>query len=121
MADITHQIKTYYLEFFGISSDAEDTDRRARVLLFKEAKGKKVVADIGFYQPQKLWMKQDRLEKVGKDSSTIIGHMAVDEIAPVIETLRSEEPVFVLWLEKQNQLSLRTHLEPIGEEERKRR
>jgi hypothetical protein len=119
MADITHQVKTYFLEFLGTSTDAEDKDRRARILLFSTGKGDKVVADISFYQPQKLWMKKDRLENAGKKSSTIIGNMAVDELGPVVDMLRTEEPVYVVWLEEHQQLSLRTHLEPIGEEEAK--
>jgi hypothetical protein len=119
MADITHQVNTYFIEFLGTSSDTEDKDRRARILLFPTGKGNKVVADISFYQPQKLWLKNDRLENSGKKSATIIGHMAVDELGSVIDMLRTEEPVYVVWLEDQKQLSLRTHLEPIGEEEGK--
>ncbi|NIS81561.1 MAG: hypothetical protein GTO14_15465 [Anaerolineales bacterium] len=116
MDEIAYKIKNYVLEFFGNSASAEDQDRRARIMLFSDdLKG--IAGDLGFYPTQKLWLKQDHVSDPASDTPTLVGHMSTNELGSVLNTLRYEKPIYVAWVEKLQQVSLRTYLEPVGEQE----
>jgi hypothetical protein len=117
MKEINYKVKSYVIEYFGNSEAAEDQDLRAQILLFSDdVKG--VAAELRFYQPQKLWMKMDTLRSSSSSSSTLVGHLATDEILSVVDTLRNEKPIYVAWSPDEQRLALRTFLEPIGEGEK---
>jgi len=114
--EICYKINKYYIEFLGTNSSSEDQDLMAKVILFsEEIEG--VAAEIRFYTPQRLWMKQDELSDLSLATPILIGHMPNSEIGPVIDTLRNEKPIYILWLEESRRVSLRTYLESVGEEE----
>jgi hypothetical protein len=116
MKEISYKVKNYVLEFYGNSASSEDQDRRARIMLFSDdLKG--LAADIGFYQSLKLWLKQDYVSDPALERPTLIGHMSTDELSSILDTLRYEKPIYIAWEEKWQQVSLRTYLEPVGEEE----
>ena len=116
MEEISYKVKNYVVEFFGNSETVEDHDVRARVLLFSDdVKG--IAADLRFYQPQKLWVKMDALRTPSSPKPTLICHLSTDEIVPVLDSLRHEKPIYVAWSPDEQRVSLRTYLEPVGENE----
>jgi hypothetical protein len=117
MGEHSYQIKEYMVELLGTSAVAEDQDLRAKVLLFSEDR-KHLVGELRFYQPPKLWMKSDQLIDTKRKKPKLIGHMSIQQLPSVVDVLRNEDPIYILWLDKQNQISLRTYLEPAGEGEK---
>ena len=116
MQETSYKVKSYVVEFFGNSESAKVQDLRARILLFSDdVKG--VAAELRFYQPQKLWLKTDALRTPSSPHPTLIGHLATDEIVSVLDTLRNEKPIYVAWSPEEQRVSLRTFLEPVGENE----
>ncbi len=118
MEEISYKVFNYAIEFFGNSESAEDRDLRARIMLFSEdVKG--VAAELRFYQPQKLWTKKDSLRTPSGPKPTLMCHLSTDEIVSVLDTLRNEKPIYIAWSPKDERVSLRTYLEPVGETEGK--
>lgn len=113
MEKIDYKIENYFIEFLGSNASCEDKELRARILLFSsQIEG--VAAEFKFYPLIQLWMKQDQVKR-GKPA--IIGHMPIEALPSIIDVLRNEEPIYVVWLEASQQASLRTRLEPVGEGE----
>lgn len=117
MEKIDYKVENYFVEFLGSNPSSDDKELRARILLFSsQIKG--VAAELRFYPLIQLWMKQDALKESAPGKSALIGHMPIDALHSVIDVLRNEQPIYVVWLEASQQVSLRTHLEPVGEGER---
>ncbi len=116
MEDISYKVKSYVVEFFGNSESAVDQDLRTRIMLFSDdIKG--VAAELRFYQPQKLWTRMDSLRTPSSPKPTLVCHLSTTEVVSVLDTLRHEKPIYVAWSSKEQLVSLRTYLEPIGENE----
>ena len=95
MSEICYKIIKYYVEFLGTNSSSEDQDLMARAFLFSDGV-EGVAAEIKFYKYQRLWMKQDELSDPSLTTPILIGHMPYSEIGTVIDTLRNEEPIYIL-------------------------
>jgi hypothetical protein len=116
MEDLAYEIKTYGIEFLGAPSEREEVERTARVLLFSEA-GKTLAGELHFLSAQRVWLQNDRIEREGHDRPVMVGHFPLESLSPMLEMLRFEKPIYLVWMEESARVCVRTFLEPVGEQE----
>jgi hypothetical protein len=112
---VNYEVLEYKLRFYGRSESAPEKDRRAELLLggrSDESTGP-LIGRIFFYTPETLEAKQDRLDADGRPE----GNMSISEIGAVVDMLRYEKPIYIVWDVRMNRVLLQTGQEPVGEEE----
>ncbi|HEX8088064.1 MAG TPA: hypothetical protein VF762_04385 [Blastocatellia bacterium] len=112
---VNYEVLEYKLRFYGRSQSAQEKDRRAELLLGgrgDESTGP-LVGRIFFYTSETLEAKQDRLDADGRPE----GNMSISEIGAVVDMLRYEKPIYIVWDVRMNRVLLQTGQEPVGEEE----
>ena len=116
MANITYEVTKYHIRYHGTSAHAKNTDIRARVMLTGATPGK-ILAYLDFYPSDVVGSKQDRLQNASSATPTMQAYLSIDEIGPVLDMLRNEEPIYITWIDHYQQVWLDTAAEPVGEEE----
>ena len=112
---VNYEVLDYKIRFYGRTQSSETKDRRAELLLGGkggETTGS-LIARIFFWPSEIAEEKQDRLDADGRPE----GHMAVTEVGAVIDMLRYEKPIYLVWDVRTNRVLLQTGQEPVGEEE----
>ena|SRR5215216_833491 len=112
---VNYEVLDYKIRFFGRSQSAEEKDKRAELLLGgrdNESTGP-LIARIFFWPSEIAEAKQDRLDGDGRPE----GNMSITEVGAVIDMLRYEKPVYIVWDVRRNRLLLQTGQEPVGEQE----
>jgi hypothetical protein len=112
---VNYEVLDYKIRFFGRSQSAEAKDKRAELLLGgkgDESTGS-LVARIFFWPSEIAEAKQDRLDADGRPE----GNMSVTEVGVVIDMLRYEKPIYIVWDVRTSRVLLQTGQEPVGEEE----
>jgi hypothetical protein len=114
---VNYEVLEYKVRFYGRSQSAEAKDRRAELLLGgrgDEPTGP-LVGRIVFWPPEVADTKQDGLDADGRPE----GNMSITEIGAVVDMLRYEKPIYIVWDVRMNRVLLQTGQEPVGEEEGK--
>jgi hypothetical protein len=116
MPNLSYNVIAYRVHFYGRSQMASDRDRKAAIFFIgnEEPPTGPVVARIYFYSSDIAELKQDSLDAHGRPE----GHIAIDEIAAMLDLLRFEKPIRVFWDDTAKRLSVETGPEPVGEQER---
>jgi hypothetical protein len=112
---VNYEVLEYKLRFYGRSRSAEETDKRAELLLGgrgDESAGR-LIGRIFFWPPEVAETKQDRLDYEDRPE----GNMSITEIGAVVDMLRYEKPIYIVWDVRMSRLLLQTGQEPVGEEE----
>jgi hypothetical protein len=112
---VNYEVLDYKIRFYGRGQSAEAKDKRAELLLGgndDESTGP-LVARIFFWPSDVVETKQDRLDEDGRPE----GNMSITEIGAVIEMLRYEKPIYIVWDVRTNRVLLQTGQEPVGEQE----
>lgn len=112
---VNYEVLDYKIRFYGRSQSAEAKDKRAELLLGgtgDESNGA-LIARIFFWPPELVHSKQDRLDADGRPE----GNMSITEVGAVIDMLRYEKPIYLVWDVRANRVLLQTGQEPVGEEE----
>jgi hypothetical protein len=112
---VNYEVLEYKLRFYGRSQSAEEKSIRAELLLGgrpDESIGP-LVGRIFFYTPEIAEAKQDRLDADGRPE----GNMSISEIGAVVDMLRYEKPIYLVWDVRMCRVLLQTGQEPVGEEE----
>ena len=114
---VNYEVLEYKLRFYGRSRSAEESDKRAELLL--AGKGDEVtgplVGRIYFWPPAVAETKQDSLDADGRPE----GNMSITEVGAVVDMLRYEKPIYIVWDVRMSRVLLQTSQEPVGEEESK--
>jgi hypothetical protein len=114
---VNYEVLEYKLRFYGRSRSAEESDRRAEILLGgrgDESTGS-LIGRIFFWPSEIADTKQDKLDSDGRPE----GNMAITEIGAVVDMLRYEKPIYIVWDVRMSRVLLQTGQEPVGEEESK--
>ena len=111
----SYEVLEYKIRFYGRSPSAGDNEKRAELLLAGRGEGATgaLIGRIFFWPPEVAESKQDRLDENGRPE----GNMTITEIAAVIDMLRYEKPIYIIWDVRDNRVLLQTGQEPVGEEE----
>jgi hypothetical protein len=111
---VNYEVIDYKIRY-GRSQSAEDKDRRAELLLGGRSDGStgSLIARIFFWPPEVAQAKQDRLDADGRPE----GNMSITEVGAVIDMLRYEKPIYIVWDVRMNRVLLQTGQEPVGEGE----
>jgi hypothetical protein len=112
---INYEVAEYKIRFYGRSWSADDKDKIAELVLAGRS-DEPIGALIGrvfFWSAEVAAAKQDRLDERGRPE----GNMSITEIGAVIDMLRFEKPVYIVWDVRNNRMLLQTGQEPVGEEE----
>jgi len=112
MGYFVNMVDRYRIRYYGKSTSGPE-DLKAWLYLYGSGHDTGVVGAIGFYPPDVLESKQDRLDGLGRPR----GHMSITEIGAVMDMLRNEKPIYVHWSESWKQVWIDTSSEPVGEEE----
>jgi len=112
MGYFVNMVDRYRIRYYGKSTSGPEA-LKAWLYLYGGGHERGVVGTVGFYPPDALETKQDRLDGLGCPQ----GYMAIAEIGAVMDMLRNERPIYVHWSESWKQLWLDTGAEPVGEEE----
>jgi hypothetical protein len=112
---VNYEVLDYKIRFYGRSQSAEEKDRRAELLLggSEDESTGALIARILFWPPEVADTKQDRLDADGRPE----GNMSITEVGAVIDMLRYEKPIYIVWDVRMSRLLLQTGQEPVGEEE----
>src|SRR4051812_35756577 len=92
---VNYEVLDYKIRFYGQSQTAGGKDKRAELLLGgsdDESTGA-LIARIFFWPPEVLATKQDKLSDDGRPE----GNMSVTEVGAVIDMLRYEKPIYIVW------------------------
>ncbi len=112
---INYEVLEYRVRFYGRSRSADERDKRAEIQLIgrgDETIGP-LIGRIFFWSPEVADTKQDRLDPEGRPE----GNLSITELDPVIDMLRYEKPIYIVWDVRMNRVLLQTGQEPVGEEE----
>lgn len=117
MAVVSNQVAAYRVHFYGQSELAgpDDKDKKADIFLIctePQQRGP-LVGTLSFYSPEVAASRQDGLDSAGRPQA----HLSITEINAVLEVLRHERPLAVMWDEARKLVWLATGPEPVGEEE----
>jgi hypothetical protein len=112
---VNYEVAEYKIRFYGRSSSADEKDKMAELILAgrSDEQAGALVGRVFFWPPEVVATKQDRLDERGQPE----GNMAITEIGAVIDMLRFEKPVYIVWDVRSSRLLLQTGQEPVGEEE----
>src|SRR5215216_352566 len=103
---VNYEVLDYKIRFYGHSQSAQEKDKRAELLLGgseNESTGA-LIARIFFWPPEVVETKQDRLNDDGRPE----GNMSITEVGAVINMLRYEKPIYIIWDVRMNRVLLQT-------------
>jgi len=111
----SYEVTEYKIRFFGRSMTADDKGKKAEILLAGRGDegGSALIGRIFFWGKEDADSRQDSLDNEGRPE----GNMSITEIDSVIDMLRYEKPIFIVWDIRNNRVLLQTGQEPVGEEE----
>lgn len=117
MAVTAHQIAAYRVHFYGHSRAADDTDRRAEIFLISTENSAlgPLVGRLMFYEPEVAATKQDRVDENGRTEV----HLPLAALDAVLNVLRNEKPLTVMYDDQCKLAWLASGQEPVGEGEYK--
>lgn len=112
---INYEVIEYKIRFYGRSLSGDEKDKMAEILLAgrsDHALGS-LIGRVFFWPAEIASTRQDRLDERGR----LEGNMIITEIGAVIDMLRFEKPVYIIWDVRNSRMLLQTGQEPVGEEE----
>jgi hypothetical protein len=112
---INYEVLEYKLRFYGRSHSAGENQKRAELLLIgREGEaGGPLIGRIFFWPAEMASARQDRIDESGRPE----GNMSITEVGAVVEMLRYEKPIYIVWDVRASRVLLQTGQEPVGEEE----
>ena len=117
MAVTANPVAAYRVHFYGHSeaAGADDKDKKADIFLIctEPQQLGPLVGTLSFYSPEVAAGRQDRLDDAGRPQ----GHLSITELGAVVDVLRHERPLAVMWDDTRQLVWLATSPEPVGEEE----
>jgi len=102
------EIKNYAVRFYG-GPNEEQSGTRAQIFLFDKENS---MMGIVNFKSQGWTIPNDE-----KDERRITFSMPIQELAPLVDILRNESPVYLGWQEKGQKALISTSQEPVGEGE----
>lgn len=111
---IVNKVESFRIRYYGSSKDGP-AELRAWLYLYGKGNPTGVVGAIGFYTPEGLKGKQDRLDGYKRPQ----GNMAISELSAVLDMLRGGKDVYVHWSELWKQTWLDSAGKPLTKEESK--
>ena len=115
MAVTASQIAAYRIHFYGRSRAAGDQEKKAEIFLIGMDNPQlgPCVGRLLFYSPDVADTKQDNLDSDGRPEA----HLSITEIGAVLDVLRNEKPLSIMWDDQRKLVWLATGQEPVGEAE----
>jgi hypothetical protein len=112
---INYEVFEYKIRFYGRSQSGDEKDKMAEIVLAGKSDHElgSLIGRIFFWPAEIASTRQDRLDERGR----LEGNMSVTEINAVIDMLRFEKPVYIIWDVRNSRMLVQTEQEPVGEEE----
>lgn len=113
MPATTKTIETYKLTFPAANGATISYGPLRAWLHFYEASNTRAIAEIRFYDPDQLSNHPNRTDAYGMP----VCSMSLTELSLIIDTLRNEKPMSIMWDAQRKLLLLFTDREGVGEAE----